>query len=76
MERYLIMSSLQVGVIHPYTDVEAVVRHAYDNALFMCEQCYLTGPPLEVKVANATDPSAKVTVTQVDWYKIFQFPFF
>jgi len=55
----------QVGVIHPETDVESVVRHAYDNALFLCEQCYLTGPALELRVANATEPGARVTVTQV-----------
>ena len=35
------VSLAQVGVIHPQTDVESVVRHAYENALFLCEQVLL-----------------------------------
>jgi hypothetical protein len=31
-------------VIHPRTDLAAVVRHAHENAAFLCEQCYLTSP--------------------------------
>jgi len=55
----------QVGVIHPNTDIESVVRHAYDNALFLCEQSYLAGPPLELASQNSTSPNEKVTATQI-----------
>ena len=50
----------QVGVIHPDTDVEAVVRHAYNNARLLCQKCYLTAPELELKSHNVTCPQNRL----------------
>eukprot|EP00088_Acartia_fossae_P068403 TRINITY_DN8679_c0_g1_i1.p1 TRINITY_DN8679_c0_g1~~TRINITY_DN8679_c0_g1_i1.p1 ORF type:complete len:478 (-),score=48.01 TRINITY_DN8679_c0_g1_i1:478-1818(-) len=55
----------QIGVINPSTDIEMVVRHAYQNAQFLCEQCYLTAPSITICCQNATSPDNKITVTQV-----------
>jgi len=55
----------QVGVIHPKTDVEEVVTHAYTNAAFLCERCYLHAPTLEIKSHNITQPDSKVCVTHI-----------
>jgi len=55
----------QVGVIHPDTDVEAVVRHAYQNARMLCEKCYLTAPELEIRSHNVTCPNNRVSVVHI-----------
>lgn len=55
----------QIGVIHPHTDVEEIVKHAFHNAAFLCEQCYLHAPSLEIKSHNITKPNTKVTVTHI-----------
>lgn len=55
----------QVGVIHPRTDLAAVVRHAYENAAFLCEGCYLTCPHLELTSQNATAPDSPCFVTHI-----------
>jgi len=55
----------QVGVIHPTADVEAIVRHAYSEARFLCERCYLSAPSLELKSHNLTEPTKPVSVKHV-----------
>ena len=55
----------QVGVIHPTADVEAIVRHAYSDARFLCERCYLNAPGLELKSHNLTEPKRPVSVKHV-----------
>ena len=55
----------QVGVIHPQADVAAIVKHAYSDAQFLCERCYLTAPPLELKSHNLTEPDKPVNVHHV-----------
>ena len=55
----------QVGVIHPTADVEAIVRHAYSDARFLCERCYLNSPGLELKSHNLTEPMRPVSVKHV-----------
>ena len=55
----------QVGVIHPTADVEAIVRHAYSEARFLCERCYLSAPGLELKSHNLTEPMKPVSVKHV-----------
>jgi len=55
----------QIGVIDPRTDLEEVVRHAYSNARFLCEQCYINAPKLELKTHNLTDPTDSVSVVHV-----------
>lgn len=43
-----------IGCIDPYCDVISVVKDAYENARFLCEQYYLTSPELEIckKIGN------------------------
>lgn len=55
----------QVGVIHPQADVASIVRHAFSNAQFLCERCYLTSPTLELKSHNLSHPDEAVTVHHV-----------
>eukprot|EP00092_Neocalanus_flemingeri_P013144 GFUD01014163.1.p1 GENE.GFUD01014163.1~~GFUD01014163.1.p1 ORF type:complete len:452 (+),score=85.58 GFUD01014163.1:244-1599(+) len=55
----------QVGVIDPRTNLEEIVRHAYSNARFMCEKCYINAPKLELKTHNLTDPEHSVLVVHV-----------
>jgi hypothetical protein len=62
-------------VIHPRTDLAAVVRHAHANAMFLCEQCYLTSPAVQLTSQNATDPDSPCYVTHVrGWYGFFFWP--
>lgn len=55
----------QVGVIHPDTDVEAVVRHAFNNARLICQRCYNHAPELELKSHNVTCPDNRVSVVHI-----------
>jgi len=56
----------QVGVIHPAADVAAIVRHAFSEAQFLCERCYLHSPALELVSHNLTeDGQAPVSVKHV-----------
>lgn len=55
----------QVGVIHPNTDVEAVVRHAFNNARLICQKCYVHAPELEIKSHNVTCPDNRVSVVHI-----------
>ena len=45
----------QVGVIHPAADVAAIVSHAFTEAQFLCERCYLNSPSLELRSHNLTE---------------------
>ncbi len=42
-----------IGCIDPNCDVQSVVRDAYENAKFLCDQYYLASPDLEVKEHNS-----------------------
>ena len=56
----------QVGVIHPSADVAAIVRHAFGEAQFLCERCYLHSPALELSSHNLTEAGpAPVSVKHV-----------
>ena len=56
----------QVGVIHPAADVAAIVRHAFSEAQFLCERCYLHSPALELVSHNLTEAGqAPVSVKHV-----------
>lgn len=41
-----------VGCIDPWCDVIGVVKDAYENARFLCDQYYLASPELVVKQHN------------------------
>ena len=49
----------QVGVIHPAADVAAIVKHAYSEAQFLCERCYLHSPALELSSHNLTEEGSR-----------------
>ena len=42
----------QFGAIDPKTNVIAVVKDAYEDARFLCEQYYLSAPELRIDVQN------------------------
>jgi pyruvate dehydrogenase kinase 2/3/4 len=44
--------SHHVGCIDPQCDLVGVVRDAYENARFLCDQYYLASPDLIVKEHN------------------------
>lgn len=41
-----------VGCIDPSCDVVSVIRDAYENARFLCDQYYLASPELIIKQHN------------------------
>ncbi|XP_046404546.1 pyruvate dehydrogenase (acetyl-transferring) kinase, mitochondrial isoform X1 [Ischnura elegans] len=49
-----------IGCIDPHCDLSSVVRDAYENARFLCDQYYLASPELRLKehngVRDSTDP--------------------
>ena len=55
----------QVGVIHPAADVASIVKHAFSDAQFLCERCYLSAPALELKSHNLLAPDKPVSVNHV-----------
>lgn len=42
-----------IGCIDPNCDVQSVVRDAYENAKFLCDQYYLASPDIEVHEHNS-----------------------
>lgn len=44
-----------VGCIDPYCDVPALIKDAFSNAAFLCDQYYLQSPNLNLKVVNKSD---------------------
>ncbi len=42
-----------IGCIDPNCDVQSVVRDAYENAKFLCDQYYLASPDLSVQEHNS-----------------------
>lgn len=45
-------NSCHVGCIDPQCDLVGVVKDAYENARFLCDQYYLASPDLIVKEHN------------------------
>merc|ERR1719186_1231350 len=44
-----------VGCIDPYCDVPALIKDAFSNAAFLCDQYYLQSPKLKLKIVNKSD---------------------
>lgn len=42
-----------IGAIHTNCKVTKVIRDAYDNAKFLCDQYYLCSPGAEFKIENS-----------------------
>ena len=41
-----------IGSIDPYCDVPLIIKNAYNNAAFLCDQLYLQSPILDLEVLN------------------------
>merc|ERR550519_602271 len=54
-----------VGCIDPNCDVALIVKDAFNNAAFLCDQVYLQAPALKLKVVNASEKSENVQFVSV-----------
>lgn len=57
--------SRHVGCIDPLCDVISVVKDAYENARFLCDQYYLACPELIVKQHNGCDRANEIKIVYV-----------
>ncbi|XP_066601172.1 pyruvate dehydrogenase (acetyl-transferring) kinase, mitochondrial isoform X2 [Prorops nasuta] len=57
--------SRHVGGIDPSCDVVSVVKDAYENARFLCDQYYLASPELIVKLHNELENNNEVRIVYV-----------
>ncbi|XP_063698423.1 pyruvate dehydrogenase (acetyl-transferring) kinase, mitochondrial isoform X2 [Culicoides brevitarsis] len=54
-----------VGWIDPTCDPVAVIRDAYENARFLCDQYYLASPELEIQTHNQLHKGDKIGICYV-----------
>lgn len=54
-----------IGCIDPLCDPACVVRDAYENARFLCDQYYLDSPPLEMTEHNEFEENAPIRIVYV-----------
>nr|CAG4641772.1 EOG090X07QN [Eurycercus lamellatus] len=54
-----------IGCIDPNCDVQSVVRDAFENAKFLCDQYYLASPDLVVHEHNNKEPGNAVQIVYV-----------
>jgi pyruvate dehydrogenase kinase 2/3/4 len=54
-----------IGCIDPNCNVQSVVRDAYENAKFMCDQYYLASPELVVQEHNRKEPGVPIQIVYV-----------
>lgn len=54
-----------IGCIDPACNVQSVVRDAYENARFLCDQYYLAAPELEVIEHNCQEPDTPIQIVYV-----------
>lgn len=57
--------SRHVGCIDPLCDPCNVVKDAYENARFLCDQYYLASPPLEIVEYNDVSKDEPVSMIYV-----------
>lgn len=57
--------SRHVGCIDPSCDVIGVIKDAYENARFLCDQYYLASPELKVKQHNELECSNEIRIIYV-----------
>ncbi|XP_069692460.1 pyruvate dehydrogenase (acetyl-transferring) kinase, mitochondrial isoform X2 [Periplaneta americana] len=57
--------SRHVGCIDPQCDLVGVVRDAYENARFLCDQYYLASPDLIVKEHNELEQGSPIRIVYV-----------
>ena len=53
-----------IGCIDPYCNVISVVKDAYENARFLCDQYYMASPDLVVKQCNGKLSSNGIFYTE------------
>lgn len=64
-----------IGCLDPACDLSDVVRDAYENARFLCDQYYLTSPALEIQQYSSTDESLPIRTVYVPshlYYMLFE----
>jgi pyruvate dehydrogenase kinase 2/3/4 len=54
-----------VGCIDPFCDPEAVVKDAYENARWLCDQYYLASPEIEIKQHNVLEKGQPIHIVYV-----------
>lgn len=54
-----------VGWIDPTCDPVAVIRDAYENARFLCDQYYLASPELEIQTHNELNRGGPIGICYV-----------
>ncbi|CAB0042459.1 unnamed protein product [Trichogramma brassicae] len=54
-----------IGCIDPHCDVISVVKDAYENARFLCDQYYMASPDLVVKQFNSTAVNSGIKIIYV-----------
>ncbi|XP_054280486.1 pyruvate dehydrogenase (acetyl-transferring) kinase, mitochondrial-like [Macrosteles quadrilineatus] len=54
-----------IGCIDPQCDLVAVVRDAYENARFLCDQYYLSSPELQIKEVNDREDGVPIRIVYV-----------
>ncbi|XP_026471694.1 pyruvate dehydrogenase (acetyl-transferring) kinase, mitochondrial-like [Ctenocephalides felis] len=54
-----------IGCIDPVCDPASVVRDAYENARFLCDQYYLAAPDLKLVVHNEMEQGADIRIVYV-----------
>uniref|UniRef100_A0A1B6HGU3 Protein-serine/threonine kinase n=1 Tax=Homalodisca liturata TaxID=320908 RepID=A0A1B6HGU3_9HEMI len=54
-----------IGCIDPQCDLVGVVRDAYENARFLCDQYYLSSPDLNVTEHNDVEPGEPIRIVYV-----------
>lgn len=59
------LNSRHVGCIDPHCDPVSVVRDAYENARFLCDQYYLASPELILNENNELEQSAPIRMIYV-----------
>lgn len=57
--------SRRVGCIDPHCDLTGVVKDAYENAKFLCDQYYLASPDLIIKEHNEPERGAPIRIVYV-----------
>ncbi|KAK7582604.1 hypothetical protein V9T40_014049 [Parthenolecanium corni] len=54
-----------IGCIDPQCDIISVVKDAYENARFLCDQYYLRSPELVIKEVNSLQPNVPIKIVYV-----------
>nr|CAG4645592.1 EOG090X07QN [Lynceus sp. MCZ IZ 141354] len=58
-------STRHIGCIDPNCSVVSVIKDAYENARFLCDQYYLASPELLVREQNETEANVSIQIVYV-----------